>query len=549
MFNRLSRLTRVVPPLFATIVALSTAGFSTQAAAQNPPLVHAIPNDINSLDPADIQGQQDQEIGVNIYERLVEFQFYEQPDGSFIADPTGIVPQLADSWTVDGGTVTFKLHPGVTFYPTGNPLTSEDVRWSFERLVSINGNGKNQARVAGLFTPGQVVAVDPLTVAITFMDAPNGTPMLLPVSLMSMKFQQFAIIDSVEARKHVTPEDPWANTWLKSNVASTGQYYVASRIPNQQLDLRAVPNHWSGEQPAFEHVVLRVTGDADLVALIRGGVVNYAAEGLTGRQYDALEAAGFPVLHGNTPSMLRLSFAQDKPPFTDALVREAMLYAIPYDRIISVALGGRGDRAICQYNPEDITCNNSYEQFQTDLDKARALLAEAGQTSFSFDFWYSTALPYNNDIAILIADSMRQIGVTMNLRPTPRLQLTTMSRARTDGEDESMSGMMLSEGVIWLNDPVTSTNSLVSKTPETRGNWSRFYDPEIDALHFEYRNSGDVEARRVAYQRIQDILTDHLGNGIPLAVLGRTIVLSPTITGATFSQDPYARYEYLRPRT
>jgi len=540
------KLRRAVLPVLAALMAFASADLATEA-AENPPLVHAIPNDINSLDPADIQGQQDQEIGVNIYERLVEFQFHEQPDGSFVADPTGIVPQLAESWTIDGATVTFKLREGVTFYPTGNPMTSEDVRWSFERLVSINGNGKNQARVAGLYTPDQVVAVDPLTVAITFMDGPDGTPTLLPVSVMSMKFQQFAIIDSVEARKHATPEDPWANTWLRSNVASTGQYYIESRIPNQQLDLVAVPNHWSGEQPAYEHIVLRVTGDADLVALIRGGVVNYAAEGLTGRQYDALEAAGFPVLHGNTPSMLRLSFAQDKEPFTNVLVRRAMLYAIPYDRIVSVALGGRGERAACQYNPDDITCNNSYAQFTYDLDKARALLAEAGQTSFSFDFWYSNALPYNNDIAILIADSMKQIGVTMNLRPTPRLQLTTMSRQRTDGEDESMSGMMLSEGVIWLNDPVTTTNSLVSKTPETRGNWSRYYNPEIDALHYEFRNSNDVEARRVAYQRIQDILTDHLGNGIPLTVLGRTIVLSPWITGATFSQDPYARYEYLRP--
>ena len=63
-------------------------------AALAKPLVHAIPADIASLDPADIRGQQDQEIGVNVYERLVQIKFNEQPDGSMLADPVEVVPQL-----------------------------------------------------------------------------------------------------------------------------------------------------------------------------------------------------------------------------------------------------------------------------------------------------------------------------------------------------------------------------------------------------------------------------------------------------------------------
>ena len=62
------------------------------------------------------------------------------------------------------------------FYPTGNPVTSEDVRYSFERLVTITGNGKNQAGIAGLFKAEQVVAIDPLTVKITFTDGSGRRP-------------------------------------------------------------------------------------------------------------------------------------------------------------------------------------------------------------------------------------------------------------------------------------------------------------------------------------------------------------------------------------
>jgi peptide/nickel transport system substrate-binding protein len=533
--------------LGAGVLAAGTRDAVAQAAAR--PFVHAVPADISSLDPADSRSQQDQEIGVNIYERLVQMRFDEQPDGTLQAHATEVVPQLAESWTVEGPVITFKLRQGVKFHPTGNPVTAEDVRYSFSRLVGISGNGRNQAGIAGIFKPEQIEAVDPQTVRITFTDN-HGTPTAIPVALTSMKFFQFAIVDSVEVKKHATAEDPFANQWMMRNVATTGPYYVASRTPGQQLELRAVQNHWSGRQPAFEHVILRVRGSADLVSLIRGGAVDYAAEGLTGRQYDALAAAGFPVMNGNTPSILRIHMAMDKEPFTDARVRQAMLYAMPIDRIIRTALSGRGRRQDCFFNRDDITCNNSYARYTFDPDRAKALLVEAGKTSFSFDFWYSSALPYNNDIAILIADSLKQIGVTANLRPTPALQLLDAFRNRINGLNEEMSGMLMNEGVIWLNDPSTLANQVIaSKTPTTGlTNWARYKDDEVDALHARFRNSADEAARREAYHLMQNRMADSASSANPLVMLGRTIVTSRRVTNVTFSQDPFVRYAYMKPR-
>src|SRR6266567_3799299 len=131
----------------AALVSVTCLG----GAAVAKPLVHAIPADIASLDPADIRGQQDQEIGVNVYERLVQLKFNARPDGTLMADPVEVVPELAESWIVDGPVITFKLRPGVKFFATGNPMTSEDVRYGFERLVRITGNGRNQAGIAGIF--------------------------------------------------------------------------------------------------------------------------------------------------------------------------------------------------------------------------------------------------------------------------------------------------------------------------------------------------------------------------------------------------------------
>src|SRR4029450_965391 len=95
-------------------------------------------------------------------------------------------------------------------------------------LTPSPGTGRNEGGSPGVFKPEQVEAVDPLTVRITFTDG-DGKPTAVPVALTSMKFQQFAVIDSVEVKKHVTAEDPWANEWLKKNLATTGPYHKIRR--------------------------------------------------------------------------------------------------------------------------------------------------------------------------------------------------------------------------------------------------------------------------------------------------------------------------------
>lgn len=512
------------------------------------PLVRAISSDVNSLDPHDTRGWVDQDIMLSLYEKLVEMEFKQQPDGTYMADPMGVVPNLAESWVVEGPKTIFKLRKDVKFYPTGNPMTADDVVYSFTRLMAFPANGKNQAGVAGMYTPEQIKKIDDYTVEVTHTDGPNGKPAEVAVRLTSFKFLQFGILDSVEVKKHATTDDPWARDWLQKNLATTGPYYISNRIPNQQITLKTVPDRKWGPQPFFKEVVLRITGSADVVSLVRGGVVDYAGEGLTGRQYDALEQAGFPVLHAPTPNIIRVSMAVDKPPFTDKRVRQAMIYAMPVQQIISAALGNRGQPSPCVFNADDVTCNSSFGRYTYDLDKAKALLKEAGQEKFTFDFWYSNGLAYNNDIAILIKNSLSRIGVTVNLKPTPQVQLMTAVRARINNENDSMSGMYLHEATFWLADPVTLTNSGIVSTTQSGGanNWSRQAIKEIDDLHYTYRNSTDTPARMAAYKKIQDILAEEAGNQVPLVITGRTVATSKRITGVNFSQEPYSRYWPIR---
>lgn len=502
--------------------------------------------DANSFDPPFSSVEWNREIAVNVYEPLVQYAFTDEPDGSLVWDGLEVAPSLAESWTVDGATVTFKLRQGVEFYPSGNPLTADDVKFSFERTVAVPGGfGKFNANLAGIFDPAtQVQVVDPQTVAITFTNA-QGEPMLLPASLPSMRFPQFGIVDSVTVKSNATADDPWAAAWMKENIAGTGPYYVASRTPNSETVLEAVPNHWNGE-PAFPKVVLRVTGGADMAALVKGGEVDFAAVGLTPRAFDDVAEAGYAVTNQPIPNIVRADLAVDDPTLSNPQVRQAIAYAMPYDDILAVALSGRGSRATSYVNPQSPGFKDSWAQYTQDPDKARELLAAAGVSSLSLPMFYDSGVVYNEDVALLIKDALGEVGIGVTLNPQPTTQFAEQRTARVQKASSPHTGMMLTSGVIWLDDPDPNTDTAFKSTGSS--NWTRYSNAEVDRLHADFRFSPDADARAAAYEQIQDDIAADVPT-IPLAITGRTVAMNPRLSGVSFTADPHTRFWTLRPKT
>jgi peptide/nickel transport system substrate-binding protein len=524
-----------------------TSGSAANVKAPTNQLVHAWTSDYTSLDPANTLGvDENQEIGVNIYERLLQFTFTPGDNGTLNGFGLDVTPQLATSWTVDGPKITFQLRDGVKFYPSGNPMTAEDVRYSLERMVMIPGNGQFQAGVAGLYHANQFKVINPRTIEVTTTN-PAGKPTAVPVALASFRFQQFGIVDSKVVKSHASPDDPYAAKWMQNNVASTGRYYVDSHQPGQQVVLKAVPNHWSGSEPAFTTVVLRILGGADLVSLMKGGQIDYAAKGLAARQFDQLQSSGFTVLHGQTPNILRADLSLDAGPLSNVALRQAIAYAVPYDDIAKVVFAGRASVATSIVNPQAPQIDPAWAVYQKkDPAKATQLLADSGTPAdFVLDIWYGTGVAYYEDVARLISSSLTSVGIKTKLQPRPPVQLIDLQQGRIHHTANDMSGMLITDGVIWLDDPDTTIDLWGKSTGDL--NWSHYANPEVDKLHAEFRDSGDVAARTAAYKTIQEDMATAVG-AIPVAVEGRTVVTNPHVTGVTYTPDPYARYEYLKPR-
>src|SRR5712692_2781444 len=104
----------------------------------------------------------------NTYDRLVTFGSKPDANGVDHYDYTKIEPELAESWDLRDMSATFTLRQGAKFHD-GTPVTAQDVKWSFDRAVTVGGFPSFQMRAGSLEKPEQFVAVDDRTFRIDFL--------------------------------------------------------------------------------------------------------------------------------------------------------------------------------------------------------------------------------------------------------------------------------------------------------------------------------------------------------------------------------------------
>ncbi|MDY7100604.1 MAG: ABC transporter substrate-binding protein [Actinomycetota bacterium] len=516
---------------------------SVASGADDSTLVFAATGDINSMDPSITGVEWNRVLGVNVYETLVNYALEPQDDGSLLGIGLDVAPGLASEWEIDGDSVTFTLQEGVTFYPSGNPMTAEDVRYSIIRTVRLPGStGTFNANLAGIFEPeDQIEVVDDQTVRINFTDA-EGNPRRTAMSLPSLRFPQFSVVDSAVFEENATEEDPWAAEWAEGNVAGTGHYYVDSYTPGSEIVLAAVPDFW-GEPPAYEQVIMRVVGGADVTSLMLGDEVDMASSGLGSRELDALEEAGFQIINQPVPDIIKAEMVTTAAPFDDPAFRQAIAHAIPYDQILEIALGGRGERAYSIVNPASPSYVPAWDIYG-DPEEAAALIEESGAAGATVPIYFNNGIAAMEDIALLISDALGGLGLNVEVNGLPTVQYTEERTNLTTGSASQISGMLLSSGVIWLDDADPNVDLWLKSTGFS--NPTGWANEEVDRLHAEFRFSPDPDARAEAYATVQELGAEGAAYA-PIAVAGVNVALRPGIEGASFTSDPHPRFWTMSP--
>jgi peptide/nickel transport system substrate-binding protein len=409
----------------AASAAASTtlAGLSTGAAAQvRPADVLVVANEFgpNSLDIHTV-GANRPAYGVSwlCYDRLMSYAKKKLPDGRVMYDMDKLVPELAESWRIapDGNSVTFKLRKNAKFHD-GTPVTAKDVKWSFERAVAVGGFPTFQMAAGSLEKPEQFVVEDEHTFTVKFIRRDKMTMNNLAVVVP-------CVFNSELVKKNATAQDPWGLAWTRNNTAGGGAYKVEAFRPGQEIIYVRNEDWKSGPLPKLRRIIQReVPSAGNRRALLLKGDIDMTYD-MPPKDFSELAKDGGSVKVASMPienSMFYLGMNTTKPPFNNPKIRQAVAYALPYDKMYDTALYGRGAKLYGAASSQVKT--GAWPQptgYKTDLAKAKALMAEAGagaglDTTLSFDLGGATV---GEPMAVLVQEALAQIGIKTTINKIP----------------------------------------------------------------------------------------------------------------------------------
>jgi peptide/nickel transport system substrate-binding protein len=356
------------------------------------------------------------EVAWNSYDRLISHEMKTGPAGQPYYDKDKFKPELADDMKIGDMSVTFKLKKNATFQD-GTPVKAKDVKWSLDRAVSVGGFPTFQMGAGSLTKPEQFVIVDDNTVRVDFMKKDRLTIPDLAVVVP-------AIYNSELVKKNATEKDPWGLEYTKQNTAGSGAYRVTKWTPGSEVILERFDGWKGGELPKTKRIIWRMVPSAgNRRALLERGDADISYE-LPNKDFVELKDAG-KLNIVSTPfsnGCQYLGMNVKNAPFDNPKVRQAVAYAVPYQKIIDAVLFGLGTPLFGR--APGAATQVAWPQptsYNTDIAKAKALMAEAGypngfETTLSFDLGFATV---NEPTAILIQEGLGQIGIKTTINKIP----------------------------------------------------------------------------------------------------------------------------------
>lgn len=456
-------------------------------------------SDLISLDPAVLYEFSGVLIAHNVYETLVRFEG---------ADLSTLKPGLAERWDIkevgENWEITFHLRQGVKF-ASGNPLTADDVVYSFQRVIALNKSPAFLFTDIAQLKPENIKAADPSTVVVTLPKtaSPQGF-------LSILTFTVGGIVDSKEVKAHESGGD-YGSSWLLDHSAGSGPYVIDHWTKETEVLLTANPNY-GGPKPALTQVLIKHIPEAtnQQFALEKGDVD--IARNLGPEQIEALKGkSGVTTTTGDSLLLIYVGMNVTVKPLDDVRVREALRTAVDYDGIIQQLLKGNAKK-VQTIIPAGLAGHNPDAPFQQDVEKAKALLKEAGQEGgFTLELLVPTGSAPGGvtwaDLAAKLQSDWAKIGVTVNIVQTAQAELLNVYRAQ--------KGQLVL--ILWgpdFPDPDANVGPFTDYEAKSIA-WRNAWQDEISKKAREAALMADPAQRNAAYKEITDYV---LHNG-PYVIL------------------------------
>jgi peptide/nickel transport system substrate-binding protein len=497
----------LVLAFFVLAILVSLLGCSTKPDPNT--LVMIIESSPTNLDPR---------VGLDAYsERIDELVFDDlcTRDEHFI-----VQPGLADRWDIPDPLIyVFHLHPGVKFHD-GRPLTSRDVKWTFDSLLQ----GKIRSTKAAVFRPvDHIDAPDDFTV-VFHLKQPFAT-FLWNVSDGAMGIVPYGSGDEISRHP-----------------IGSGPFRFISAEPDKEVIIERNDGYW-GEKARLKRVRFAVTPDINTRALeLRKGSADIAVSSLTGDMVLALEReSSLEVLRAPGTVVGYLAFNTRDPILKDVRVRQAVAYAIDRTAIIHYLMRDFARPAYSLLPPESWAYNGDVQRYDHNPDRARQLLEQSGYPAVNgvrFHLTLKTSTDENPRlVAAVLQQQLREVGIALDIRTFEFATFLT----------DVIRGTYQLHTLRWVGgneDPDIFEYVFHSAKFSPNGaNRTYYANPRVDALIDQARRELDQNARKQIYAEIQRILADDLPY-INLWYLENVMVHTKRVRNLTL--NPPGNYDFLK---
>jgi len=393
-----------------------------------------------------------------------------------------IVPQLATGyeWAADQKSITLKLRSGVKFHD-GEPFNAEAVKFNIERHINTPGTFRKTEI-------GQIQSVDVL----------NDTTVRLNLSepltpLLAALTDRSGMMVSPKAAKALGEK-------LGQKPVCAGPYRFVERVAQGKIVLEKFPDYWDKGAIHIERVeFVPITDSTARLASLRSGdlhmIERVSPTDLAEIRGDSrLKVTGVPEL-GYQMIPLNVANGSKSKTLADVRVRQAIDLAIDRETLVATVFNNEYIAGNQWVSPSNYYYTKKFPVRKRDVEKARALLKEAGQPNLTF----TLILPPERDrqeAAQIIQAMLAEAGITMNLQTQENVTMLTNGRK---GDFEAYF-------TFWSGRPDPDGNVFTQSTCKGAQNDSHYCNADVDALLTKARQVAAPAERKKLYDAANEIM-------------------------------------------
>lgn len=472
------------PAVGATVVASSAAGAASvaspaaggQPGAKGGTLLFNGGSNPSGFDPHIVGDVVAWNVLDNLFDRLVRLDAKTQQP----------IPSLAEKFDAssDGLTYTFQLRKGVKFH-NGREMKATDVKWSFERIRDPNVPAVAKGYFGDL---DRIEVPDDYTVKLIYKKV--FAPLLTALTRM-----ETAILPQEEVAK----KDEWS-----AHPIGSGPFKFVSYTKDQAVIIERNPDYWEQGLPKLDRVEQRViTKEETAIINVQTGAIH--ATGASATNLAKLKGSkGVKAEVVASTFWPHLALNCSKPPFTDVRVRQAIRLGIKRDDILALSFDNLGPISNTLF-PDGNPYRAEVDGWKYDLAKAKQLLADAGQgAGFKTKLRITPASPWEVSSAQIIQDNLKALNITVEIE---QIEATTWF---SEVFAQSQYEMSMAAHASKIDPDLSMFDILHSGVFGTK-NYTKFNDPEMDALLDKGRGTADPEARKKIYADAQKVFVERSG--------------------------------------